>query len=494
MYETLYRKYRPQVFEDLSGNENIITAIKNSIISGKVAHAYLFSGPRGLGKTSIARLIAKSLNCKNLINNYEPCNKCENCISIVKGSFPDLIEIDAASNRGIDEIRELKEKVNYKPSIGKKKIYIIDEVHMLTKEAFNALLKTLEEPPSHIIFILATTEFERIPETILSRCQRYNFSLLDEKNIAERLKFISEKESINIDEKALYLISKETGGSVRDSITFLEKISSCYSDELISLEKVEQALGLVESAILKQFLSLMQSKNLEESIKFVNNLWLRGTNIESFFKQFAHYIKEDSNENIEFVLKAFDVIFSVLAQFRNEDNKKIISYIIISRLFNLENFSNIKASKEIKEHKESKKELKESKESKEAKEKEIKFVNKITEVSNSNPLKEITLEEIKASWDKICDSLKTRKISLMIFCKESIPYKLEGKNLKLGFKKEFSYHKETLEKSENLIILETLAREILNFPLTIEPVFLEEGSTEESELVKKMKKFFEGEL
>lgn len=482
MYETLYRKYRPQIFEDLSGNENIINAIKNSIISHKVAHAYLFSGPRGLGKTSIARLIAKSLNCKELINSYEPCNKCENCIGIIKGSFPDLIEIDAASNRGIDEIRDLKEKVNYKPAIGKKKIYIIDEVHMLTKEAFNALLKTLEEPPSHIIFILATTEFERIPETILSRCQRYNFSLLSDKEIVKRLEFISNKESIDINEEALQLIAKETGGSVRDSITLLEKISSSYSNESINLEKVEEALGLVQSSLLKKFLTLIQSKDLDKTLAFIDNLWLKGTNLEIFFRQFAHYLKDNPKEKIEFILKVFDIIFSLLSQFRSEDNKKIVSYIIINRLFNLEN-SNI--SKGVKESKESKNEIKE---------KEIKFVNKITEVSKNEMLEEITIEEIKSSWEKICDNLKTRKISLMIFCKESIPYKLEGKNLKLGFKKEFAYHKETLEKSENLIILETLAREILNFPLTIEPMFLPEGSNEENELVKKMKKFFEGEL
>lgn len=188
MHITLYRKYRPKDFEEIAGQKEIVKTLKASLRNGKTSHAYLFTGPRGVGKTTIARLIAKGVNClKNGVTD-EPCNECENCLSINDGSFMDMIEIDAASNRGIDEIRQLKEKINYQPVKGRKKIYIIDEVHMLTKEAFNALLKTLEEPPEHVIFILATTEADKILPTIISRCQRYDFKALSPNEMKEKLK------------------------------------------------------------------------------------------------------------------------------------------------------------------------------------------------------------------------------------------------------------------------------------------------------------------
>ena len=212
MHITLYRKYRPKDFSEIAGESDIVKTLKNSLDNDRISHAYLFSGPRGVGKTTSARLIAKGVNClKNGISS-SPCNECENCREIDNGSFIDLIEIDAASNRGIDEIRELKDKINYQPSKGRKKIYIIDEVHMLTKEAFNALLKTLEEPPEHVIFILATTEPDKILPTIISRCQRYDFKSLTYTEVKDKLSEICRGENVEIDEGSLGLIYESSGG------------------------------------------------------------------------------------------------------------------------------------------------------------------------------------------------------------------------------------------------------------------------------------------
>ena len=224
MYITLYRKYRPASFEEVAGEIEIVRALKNSLKNNQLSQAYLFAGPRGVGKTTLARLIAKSVNCLSPKENGEACGSCENCTSFQEGNFLDLVEIDAASNRGIDEIRLLKEKINYQPSQGRKKVYIIDEVHMLTKEAFNALLKTLEEPPAHVIFILATTEPEKILPTIISRCQRYDFKTLSLQEMTNQLQYILSQENIEMEEDVYELIYEASGGSMRDGISVLERL------------------------------------------------------------------------------------------------------------------------------------------------------------------------------------------------------------------------------------------------------------------------------
>ena len=222
---SLYRKYRPHNFDNLIGQDHVRTTLINAIKSEHVAHAYLFTGPRGTGKTSSARLIAKALLCSALKDKHEPCNQCDLCLDINSGRLIDLIEIDAASNRGIDEVRELKEKINFAPSRAKYKVYIIDEVHMMTKEAFNALLKTLEEPPAHAYFILATTEVHKIPDTIISRCQRFDFRRLSLKALMTRLAYICEKEGIEAEDKALEVISRYVNGGMRDAIGLVEQLT-----------------------------------------------------------------------------------------------------------------------------------------------------------------------------------------------------------------------------------------------------------------------------
>ena len=206
-YQALYRKWRPRTFDSVIGQESITDTLKNAIKRGKVSHAFLFAGPRGTGKTSCAKIFAKALNCTNL-QDGEPCNECANCIAADKGSMPDIMEIDAASNNGVDEIREIRDKVKYAPTEGKYKVYIIDEVHMLSMGAFNALLKTLEEPPEHVVFILATTELQKVPATIISRTQRYNFKRISKDDLEKRMKYILDQENIKYEDKALAVIAQ----------------------------------------------------------------------------------------------------------------------------------------------------------------------------------------------------------------------------------------------------------------------------------------------
>jgi DNA polymerase-3 subunit gamma/tau len=246
-YIVLARRYRPQNFDELIGQSHVALTLKNALALNRIAHAYLFSGPRGVGKTSAARILAKSLDCEKR-KDHSPCNTCVSCEEITKGISMDVIEIDGASNRGIDEIRNLRENVKFAPVSGKYRIYIIDEVHMLTKEAFNALLKTLEEPPPHVIFIFATTEPYKVPLTIISRCQRFDFRRVSVNEIVKHLQYIAGKENIDVEDEALYLIAQASEGSMRDSQSLLDQAVS-YSGKKIAKKDVQDFLGLTEEKL-----------------------------------------------------------------------------------------------------------------------------------------------------------------------------------------------------------------------------------------------------
>ncbi len=265
------RKWRPQKFEDVVGQEHITQTLKNSIKSGKIAHAFIFSGPRGIGKTSTARILAKSLNCPNS-KDYNPCNQCEVCESITNGSNIDVIEIDGASNRRIDEIRTLRESVQYAPSTVKYKVYIIDEVHMLTTESFNALLKVLEEPPPHIIFIFATTDIHKVPATILSRCQRYEFRRLTTEEIKNHLIKIAEYEGIEYDEDALRFIARRADGAMRDAQSLFDQIV-VYSNGKVVLNEVKDILNIIDVDIYFRVSDAIKKREIEEAFRIVNEIY-----------------------------------------------------------------------------------------------------------------------------------------------------------------------------------------------------------------------------
>ncbi|QNQ84083.1 DNA polymerase III subunit gamma/tau [Lactobacillus sp. PV037] len=282
-YQALYRKWRPRLFDDVVGQEAITDTLKNAIKRGKVSHAFLFGGPRGTGKTSCAKIFAKALNCTNL-QDGEPCNECANCIAADQGAMNDIIEIDAASNNGVDEIRDIRDKVKYAPTQGKYKVYIIDEVHMLSMGAFNALLKTLEEPPEHVVFILATTELQKVPATIISRTQRYNFKRISQMDLIARMKVILKAENVSYDEKALKVIAQVADGGMRDSLSILDQILS-YDQDQIKYEDTLKITGFAaQEKIETLFLQLMQT-HTEDSLSLIKELLASGASSKNILNE-----------------------------------------------------------------------------------------------------------------------------------------------------------------------------------------------------------------
>ena len=287
--EVLYRKWRPQSFSELVGQDPITQTVRNSLASGRVAHAYLFCGPRGTGKTSMGRLLAKAVNCLQPADG-EPCNTCESCQSYLEGRAMDLVEMDAASNRGIDEIRKLRDRVGLAPMAGERKVYLVDEVHMLTAEAYNALLKTLEEPPPHIIFILATTEAHKVPATIISRCQRFDFHRLPLAAVVSRLEHICQQEGIQIEAAALQEIARSASGSLRDAINLVEQLSNYYGSSP-SLEQVRDSLGLTADARGRQLVRHVLDKDLSAGLKLIAAVRDDGVDMRQFQREVVNYLR-----------------------------------------------------------------------------------------------------------------------------------------------------------------------------------------------------------
>jgi len=288
-YQVSARKWRPQNFSEVIGQGHIVQTLKNALLNNRIGHAYLFSGTRGVGKTTMARIFAKALNCVKG-PTPEPCNECEMCRDITGGYCPDVVEIDGASNTGVDDVRELRENVKYASSKGKYKVYIVDEVHMLSKAAFNAFLKTLEEPPAHIIFIFATTEPNKIPETVISRCQYFEFKRISINDVVEQLMLITKKEGIKVSRDILTLIAKSAEGSMRDALVAMDQILS-FSDGTIKEEDVKIILGFVGREVLSSFMNSIIKKDIQNILKLVKELTINGTDLRIFCKEFLEYIR-----------------------------------------------------------------------------------------------------------------------------------------------------------------------------------------------------------
>lgn len=357
-YQALYRKYRPSTLNDVIGQDVVIQILKNALSNNKVCHAYMFSGPRGIGKTSIAKLLAKAVNCTNL-EDGDACGKCENCVSINEGSCPDIIEIDAASNNGVDEIREIKNKVNLVPNQLKYKVYIIDEVHMLSIGAFNALLKTLEEPPEHVIFILATTDLHKVPTTIISRCQCFEFHRISNVNIVSRLKYICEAENIRIEDNVLEMIANLSDGGLRDAVGMLDKLNA-YSNSSITIDDFEKVNGIVSKEQKIQLLNYIQTSNISNTINFLDSIYDNGKDFVLFVQDLLYlckdliinyYINNDSQYDSNFLISFSILLNDLLKEIKfSSDIKTIVEIYFLNYMnknANIQNNEKIEVKSDI---------------------------------------------------------------------------------------------------------------------------------------------------
>ena len=503
MHKALYRVYRPKTFEDVVGQEHIVKTLKNQIKNNNIGHAYLFSGTRGTGKTSTAKIFARAVNCLNPINE-EPCNECEICIDTLNDNIMDIVEIDAASNNSVDDIRELRESVKYTPSKAKYKVYIIDEVHMLSQGAFNALLKTLEEPPSYVIFILATTEPHKIPATILSRCQRFDFKRVSSKDIADRMSYICEKENIQAEDKALSLIARNSQGALRDALSILDQCMS-FGNDKIEYNDVIELLGTVNIDELSQLSQSIIDEDTKKSLQILNEFIIWGKDIRNLINDLIDHfrnlmvckvskdldeiislpeesierLKEQSKTiNINDLIRILNILSETQDSMKSSSNTRILAEVtmmkiaqpmfdeskeaLIKRIENLEKIIESGNIKVVTVQNES----------------EINTVPQRVQVDEPQERKEdIVYEEVKSedvklvesSWKKVIQKIKEdKKLSIAALLREVSSFNVKDNILYLIFNDNFSFARSRLNSKETIDYIESIIREILNRSFNIQ--------------------------
>jgi DNA polymerase-3 subunit gamma/tau len=479
----LYRKYRPKSFEEIVSQEHIIRTLMNALTFEQTAHAYLFSGPRGTGKTTIARILAKAVNCSSPIKEkkekqnafkFEPCNKCENCQQINAGRSLDIIEIDAASTRGIDEIRELKEKIGFSPSHLPYKVFIIDEVHMLTREAFNALLKTLEEPPKHAIFILVTTEIHKIPATIISRCQRFDFKKISLEEIIQRLKKIAKEEKIKIEKQALELIAVNANGAARDAESIFGQIMVIAGEDgKITLEETQTILGTTPIKAVVELVKFLAEDKATESIKFINRLADDGCNLEEFAKALVNYLRKvllikinkdlTNLVNQELTQEQIKELFSLTESFSQEKILKAIDVFIETiNEMKYSHFSQLPlemAVVEIVSFENSNDDLCEDNNVKTKDDENTRPRLQEKQKKTSDDSSDNVLKTVRENWLQIIEKIKIYNHSISAFLKNCEVVGIKDKFVVIATK--YKFHKEKLTQAVNREIVENVLGEII---------------------------------
>lgn len=512
-YIAFARKYRPQTFDDIIGQSHVTTTLKNAITQDRVAHAYLFAGPRGVGKTTAARILAKALNCEKG-PTVKPCNTCAACKEITLGSSLDILEIDGASNRGIDEIRNLRDNVKFAPSKGKFKVYIIDEVHMLTSEAFNALLKTLEEPPAHVKFIFATTQAHKVPPTILSRCQRFDFRRIATREITDNLKEIVKQEKLDIDDESVNLISKYSDGGMRDAQVMLDQMTS-FAKGKVTVKDVTKILGMVEDEALFELSGAIKDKDAVKALGVLDKLVNEGKDVTQIalgliehFRNVAitkispdaddlidagsDKIKRYRDESAGFTVENMLYIIYALSNAIDFIKKSSLSRVpleaalvkltlsqpivpineVIKRIEALEKTLGSASSGSISPQQVRQAVPLKQQPIAEDPPKPVKqaataapILSKPTP-AQGNP-RSAYLEEILTSWTAIVNNIMPKKMSVASYLQEGYPYSLEGNTLVIGFSKELQFHKEVLETLDNKALVETAIKAVLGKDLRI---------------------------
>ena len=503
MHKALYRVYRPKTFGDVVGQEHIVKTLKNQIKNNNIGHAYLFSGTRGTGKTSTAKIFARAVNCLNPINE-EPCNECEICIDTLNDNIMDIVEIDAASNNSVDDIRELRESVKYTPSKAKYKVYIIDEVHMLSQGAFNALLKTLEEPPSYVIFILATTEPHKIPATILSRCQRFDFKRVSSKDIASRMSYICKKENIEAEEKALSLIARNSQGALRDALSILDQCIS-FGNEKIEYNDVIELLGTVNIDELFELSQSIIDENTKKSLEILNEFIIWGKDIRNLINDLIDHfrnlmvckvskdldeiislpeesierLKEQSqNVNINDLIRILNILSETQDSMKSSSNTRILAEVTIMKIaqpmFDESKEALIKRIENLEEKIESgniKVSTVQIEQSKDVKSQIIED-DKVEENKEDVAYEEVKSEDVRlveSSWKKVTQKIKDdRKLSIAALLKEVNTFNVKDNILYLIFNDNFSFARSRLNSKDTIEYVESIIRSVLNRSFNIQ--------------------------
>lgn len=541
MYQALYRRYRPKTFDEMLGQNHITTTLKNQVEKGNIGHAYLFSGTRGTGKTSAAKIFSRAVNCLNP-NHGNPCNQCENCKEILEETTMDVIEMDAASNRGIEDIRTLRDKVIYPPTKIKYKVYIVDEVHMLTKEAFNALLKTLEEPPKHLIFILATTEPEKLPQTILSRLQRFDFKRITIRDLIHNMKSITEELGIQVEDEVLSLIARNSDGAMRDALSLLDQCLS-FSGERLTYEDAIDILGIANRDLIFNIVDDIKDKSTEKALLTIDEIIQDGKDIQQLIKDIINhfrnlmiiklsknpteiievdnierYIQQSESLDIEYILKALNILTTAETQGKWSTSPRIILEMAIIKLINEENLSleervkrlekglveekivtNTKPMNKIPDNNISINKAAKT----QATDKSLEKQDKVQEEASSIPTeivddgKELTLSIIEKEWPKVLQQIKSKKINIYALIIESELVSFSNRLLTIGYKEGFGFHKEAISSKNNKEFVEQVVSQHFNKNITINFIindksFIQEEPVKENkdEAIQEVVDFF----